>query len=360
MARWHEKGRPLMSNLRRVNDYILWDEGQRRFLPVYWRREILPKWLMFDTSDVIGPYTLTAAPVPSPPVGFKQPYWSVEGLDANMGTPFEVRSLVFADSSATGTAAADFTVRMKDQGSVREFMNRPVHIRTLAGVAQTPALLREPYFFQSQQNISCFFSMIGAPPQAVVRMYLIGAEYFPWSPEFIKRGVAKKTISRVIHRWMERKKYVCPYWLTTDEPTVLTANQTADFFLKVGDDGHFQAFTISAVSTGNFAWELSEAKTHQTISNGLATQTNALGNANFPTLLPTEYTLWSGYRLRLRLRDLTGAPNTIWFTIAGRKVYAPKRDVQDVLRQTAVPTPADTPTQIVPPPLVREQPLVKA
>lgn len=347
-----------MSNLRQINKYIVWDDKRKQYLPVYWRKEVLPKWLMFSTVDVMGAFTILAAPATTPPVGFKQPYWSVEGLDRNLGTPFEVRSIIFEDSTDT-TAAANFTVRMKDNGSVREFMNRAIHIRTFAGTAQTPALLREPYFFLSQNSISCYFTKV-AGGATTMRMALVGAEYFPWSPEFLRRPVASSTLRRVINRWLERRKYVNPYWLTTETPVNLLANATTDFFMKVGDDGHFQAFTMSAVSTGNFGWQLSEAKTNQTICNGQVTQANSLGTANFPTLLPTEYTIPAGYRLRLQLTDLSGAPNAIFITIAGRKVYAPFKDIKEVLRDTAVQTPADTPSEIVPPPLVRQAPLVRA
>jgi len=166
-----------MANLRNIDKYILWDEDRKQFLPVYWRREVLPKWLTFETTDVQGAYTVNAAGVDTPPVGFKQPYASVEGLDGGMGTPFEVRSLVFEDST-DGTANADFTVVLKDLGSVREFMNRPIHIRTLAGVAQTPALLREPYMFLSQRNVSATFAKVSGGA-TTVRLYMVGAEYFP-------------------------------------------------------------------------------------------------------------------------------------------------------------------------------------
>lgn len=353
-----------MANLRDIDQYVTWDEKRKQFLPVYWRKEVLPKWLMFDLSDVQGPYTIAAAPANTPPVGWKQPYASVEGLDGGLGTPFEVRSLVFASHStgappfAETTATANFTVRLKDQGTVREFMNRDIHIRCLAGTAQTPALLREPYMFLSQQNISAFFTKVAGGAVAV-RMALVGAEYFPWSPEFLRRPVARETIRRVIGRWIERRKYVLPYWLTTDVPVNLGVGAQADFLMKIGDDGHFQAFTMSAVSTGAFGWELSEAKTNQNISNGQVTLANGLGTANFPTLLPTEYTVPAGYRLRLRLTNLSAAPNSIFFTMTGRKVYVPFKDVKDVLKDTAVPTPADTPSLIVPPPFVHNATLIK-
>jgi hypothetical protein len=90
--------------------------------------------------------------------------------------------------------------------------------------------------------------------------------------------------------------------------------------------------------------------------NGLVTATTGLGNANFPAIWPTGFVIPSGYRLRLTITDLSGAPNTIFFTIAGRKIYAPFKQVREVLADTqvapSVPTPADSAAQLVPAPLV--------
>jgi hypothetical protein len=346
------------ANLRNIDKFLRWDNAQQMYFPNYFRKEILPKWLGFDSADLQAPNGLlpiAGGGANTPRVGFKQPYASVEGLDGNLGTPFEVRSIVFADS-IDGTAVADFTVRLEEMGEVRQLMNRDVHIRTFAGVAQTPALLREPYMFLSQHNISAQFNKTSAGATNC-RMFLCGAEYFPWSPEFIRRKRASEQLRSLIGKWMERRKYVTPFWLTTETPIDLAPNATGEFYLKIGDDGHFEGFTLARVSTGDFSWELSEPKTQQTIMNGTCTVANGLGDANFPTILPSAYLVPAGYRLRLQVTDLSGTNNEIFFTIAGRKIYAPFKQVGEVLAQTAikpsaVPTPADTPAQIVPAPLI--------
>jgi len=341
-----------MSNLRDIDKFIYWDPKRNQYVPYYWRKEILPLWMGFAQADIQAPNGVVTIPAAgagiAPRVGFKQDYASLEGLDQHLGTPFEVRSIVFEDSVDT-TALAQFTVLLQDLGQKRDFMNNPVHIRTIAGTAQTPALLREPYWFMSQANISAQFAkIVGGATTA--RMFLVGAQYFPWSPEFMRKTQSYAHMKKLILKWLERRKYVQPYWLTTEQPIVLGAGGTGEFFLKIGDDGHFEGFSIAVVSDGDFEWELSEPKTQQTIMNGSATLTNSLGNANFPTLLPTAYLVPSGYRLRLRITDLSGAPNTIFFTINGRKLYVPMADIGPMLNDTAVPTPADTPSEIVPAP----------
>lgn len=343
-----------MSNLRNINKYIVWDQRRQQYVPHYWRKEILPSWIGFDPSGTnvtqAGVLTVVGGGGSTPPADFKQPYSSVEGLDRNFGQPFEIRSLLFADST-DGQAAADWTVMLREVGEVRQFMNNPVHIRTLAGSAQNPYLLREPYFFLSQHSIQAQLNKTSAG-NVNVRMFLAGAQYYPWSPEFMRRKMNESKIRGLIGRWLERRKYITPFWLTTEQTVNLGANATGTFFLKVGDDGHFEGFTLTSVQTGNFAWEISEPKTNQTLMNGLATQTNSLGDSFFPTLLPTAYFVPSGYRLRLTITDLSGAPNEIFFTMGGRKLYVPMKDIEDVKMDTAVPTPADTPSEMVPAPLV--------
>lgn len=347
-----------MSNLRNIDKYIRWDNRTNLYYPEYYRKEILPKWLGFDTSYLNtnnGVVTLNAAGGGPVVTGFKQPYASVEGLDGGLGTPFEVRSIVFADST-DGTANAEFTVVLKELGEARDFMNNPIHVRTIAGTAQTPGFLNEPYMFLSQHNLQATFVKL-AGGQVNVRFFLCGAEYFPWSPEFMRRQTSAQKMQNVIRQWIERRKYVTPFWITPDEQEVtVDANATADFYMKIGNDGHFEGFKAASVSSGTYLWELQEPKTQQTIMNGQVSGATGTGTANFPALWPTAYLIPAGYRMRLRITDTSGLENRIFFTISGRKIYSPFKQVQEVLHDTRVdvpvpPTPADTPSQIVPAPL---------
>lgn len=345
-----------MATLRDIDKFIEWDPGLRIYKPVFWRRNLLPYQLGFVETDVAfnQPFTIAAAGTPTRPVHFKQPYSSVEGLDSNLGNPLAIQSIVFADST-DGTANADFTVMLKEIGESREFMNREVHIRTIAGTAQQVGLLREPYFFPSQHTIQAQFRKI-AGGAVNMRMYFNGAQYYPWDPNFMLKPKDKGEIMSRIEAWMHRRRYISPYWLTTDVPVALGANATGDFQAKVGDDGHFEVFGLTAVATGNFDLEVSEVKTKQTLMNGAITQTNGIGNARFPTIFFKSYLVPAGYRLNCRITDLSGAPNAIWLTMFGRKVYVPFKRLEEVLGQsqpviTGVRTMVDSPTLMVPKPI---------
>lgn len=345
-----------MATLRDIDKYINWNPQRQTYEMVFWRRNVLPNWLYFDLSDVnVGglssPLTIAAAGTPTRPVSYKQQYTSVNGLDEGLGNPFAVQSLIFEDST-DGTAAADFTVMLKEMGEVREFMNRPVHVRTLYGTAQQPGFLREPYLFLGQHNIQ-FQAAKVAGGATTARLYMAGSQYYPWDPELIAKPDQKRHMVDLLRRWINRRKYVTPFWFTTDTPAVLGANATAQFRIKNGDDAQFECFALSAVSTGNFAISIVEIKTKQTWMNGQITQTNGIGTARFPTILPMPYLLPGGNFLNVTLTDLSGAPNTIFLTLAGRRIYSELTKVNEVLQDTkaGLPIPADTPTMIIPKPL---------
>jgi len=199
------------------------------------------------------------------------------------------------------------------------FMNQPVHIRTLAGSAQLPCWLREPYMFPSQHVIQAQFANLSGVA-VNTRMFLDGAQYYTWSPALQRNSAAKELLVAGLKKWQQRRPYVTPFWLTTDTPIALTAGQTANFNSKIGDDGHVELFTLMAVSTGTFGFSVQEVKTKQTLMNGIVTGTNAAGNAQYPCILATPYLVPAGYNLQYTVWDLSGAPNNIYLTWQARKI----------------------------------------
>ena len=314
-----------MNRLKAIDNFLKLNPTTGRYNPVEWRRYILPAFKYFTLSDVQGIFTIEAAGTPTRLVSYVQQYSSVNGRDQGLGTPFEVKQLLFEDST-DGTASAAFTVMLKEMGESRLFMNFPVHVRTLCGTGQYPARLREPYMFFSSHNIQAQFNKITGGA-TTMRMYLGGAEYFPWA---VPQDNNREKIISILKQWKERQKYVWPYWLTPDENVSLAANAEANFDIKVGEDGHFEVFTIQAVSTGNFEYEISEVKTGAMLSNGRATKTNSLGDARLPTILPESYLIRAGYRINIKIKDLSGATNNIYFTMAGRRINAPLKDIPDL------------------------------
>jgi len=305
---------------RAIDKYIRFDKASGKFLPDESRRYILPFHAFFDLSDVAGVYALPGSATPAQLVCWKQPYSSINGMDANLGTPLQIKSLLISDSTNYDTA--DYLVELNELGESRKFMNKPVHVRTIFGTAKYPGTLCEPYMFSSQHQIQMQFTNLSVTGRSV-RPYLSGAQYYPWAAQSAK---SRDALASVIKRWNMRRGQVWPFWLTTEEPISLAANAEANFEMLPGQDAQFIARFMTAVSTGNFEYSLLEVKTQQSLTNGRATFTNTLGDARLPKRLSKDYVVPAGYRLRLTVKDLSGATNNIYFTIAGKKVYAPLND----------------------------------
>jgi len=326
-----------------VDKYFHWDEQAKRFSPQWWRADLQPFWLYFDISNTAIPKVINAAPGATPISSFIVPYSSNQGADNWLGNPMEVRTLLFEDSTAT-TALANWTVKLKQVGETRDLMNAPVHVRTLCSDAQFPSVWREPLFLPSQSAVECQLQMLAGGP-VNVRMYMAGCQYFSWSPDLLAFPQAREHVHERIRKLMNRRRQVHPYWLTTDDgPVELAANQTLLRLIRPGEGSQFEGFTMNSVQDGNYELEIKEVKTGQTLMNGVITSNNSIGDYQYPTILPCKYLIPGGHYLSLRFTDLSGAPNTVWFTLAGRKIYAPIKSVNEATRELdTVPVPADAP-----------------
>jgi hypothetical protein len=324
-----------MDYAKLVNKVFEYDGAAKRIVTRRNNRYILPAWLMFDTSDVpTGVFTIAAAGLPTRPVGWKQPYTSLGGLDAGFGQPLEVKYLLLSDSTV-GLGAADYEVSLFEMGMTRKFMNRACHVRTIFGDAKYPGRMKEPFMFWSQHQVQAQFNKLTGGA-ANVRAYLAGAQYYPWVPQ---PDESRNKVVEYLKKWKNRQESVWPFWLTTERAVSLTSGQEANFEMLVGQDAHFLASSIAVVSDGNFEWDLLEVKTGQQLSSGRITKTNSLGDARLPHILPVPYLVPAGYRLRLTVKDLSLATNRIFFTIQGRRINGPLVDVPRILCSTDVGEP---------------------
>jgi len=331
-----------MPGVRDVDKFFKYDPATGQYNPELWRRALLLNWMYPDPNVTTNPFTIPAAGSPLR-LFFRNPYSSGQGWDNGYGSPFEAKNLIFEDST-DGTAAANWTAAFQEIGEARRFQNNPIHIRTIAGTAQTPALLREQYWFPSAHVIQADLNKIsGGAVNA--RMYFGGTQYYPWDADLRTNPAKFAKVQERIKKFANRRKFVTPFFLTLDStPLTLTAGQTTQVTTKIGDDGHVELFAFTAVSTGNFGITISEVKTKQTLMNGQITQTNGIGTANFPALFPLPYLVPAGYRLNFSFEDLSNATNTIFITLQGRKIWAPMLEpakVEELLRELQVPVASD-------------------
>jgi hypothetical protein len=338
-----------MGDLFDAEKFFRWNPATQRYQPLLWRRAILPAWLTVAETDQQYHYQLAAYPAVGRPLHIQPELGSAQGADQGLGSPFEIRKLVFCDSTV-GTAAAAFTVKLRDQGAGRDLTSRRMHIRNVAGTAQLPFRMLEPYFLPSRSALQLEFQNLGAA--TYIRFFLHGANYYPWAPG-INPG-DQDTIKTLIRRWLNRRDCITPYWmgLEADDFIALPRSSNATYYMKNGEDGHFEALALMAVADGDFALQMKEVSTGGTVANGYVSQLNGIGNATLPFFFPAPWLIPAGMRIKLDFTDLSGlSVNNIWICMYGRRIYAPLKDVREVLRSTVVDVPADAGRVEVPPPL---------
>lgn len=302
-----------------------------------WRRSIKPYWLYFDGQDGALQFAAGAANDTQRPK-YRQQSSSNNWLDDTMRTPFLIQQVVHSESE-NGTANSNFTITIRQRSAARNLMSRPIHIRTFAGTAQTPALLREPLLFPSNSFLDCEITRIDNTSLRNLRMYLCGSLYTPWANDLTINPDWKAKIVDIIKKWDVRNRYVIPYYITPDDDIEITGDSTQEAFFKNSDDSCIEIFGATVVADGNFSLEISETRTRTLLQNGVITNTNAIGTANFPAIWPTSYLLYPGYRLRFLFSDLSSSANTVYLTLFGRKIYAKPDKVLQVLKDTQPPTP---------------------
>jgi hypothetical protein len=316
-----------------VDDYIRFNPQTQLFEPVWWRRDTLPFWLYPDEQYLTGAVNIQAAGTLTPTVNYKLPHASLN-MDANLGNPLLINELVFEDST-DGTANANWTIFIKDMGDLTQFMNNPVHILNFAGTSQLPALLTEPLFLPTRHNLMVQFAKIsGGAVNA--RFFPCGQLFFTWSTNLQKYPKDHAIMVALINKYLERRKYISPFYLSPDNaPIVLAPGQTGEFNALIGDQGHFEASHILATTNDVFEVEFFNPITRQTLMNGRI-HSSLLGNANNPQPFPAGFLVPEGETVRFIVKNISNQTITSWITLRGQRIRAPLKNIADVQKDLVI------------------------
>jgi hypothetical protein len=286
-------------------------------------RNIMPYALAPDSFDGTVPYTIPAAGGGA----LLLKYSGINNFQTIWGTPFELKRFIFATPNG-GTPTADVSVRLRMMAG-RDFMNAPVHIRTLYGltnaVGHLPSFIREPLFLFTSEYIMAEFENLSGGSSKIFP-YMLGVQYYPITGKNATPGDLR--IVDKIKKWRNRSRSTYPFWLTTPAPIVHAAvvGDTQQSQIKIADTP-YEASSIACVATNtDFELEIKEVVSGQTLMNGRITQTNGLGDSALPTVLPFSYMLPKGAILRITTTQLAASTNTIYLTFQGRKINAPMAD----------------------------------
>lgn len=261
-------------------------------------------WLVPD--DPNNPVVL-AAGATSPPTPF------TVGQDG----PFEGFYLTHNKLNNT-----DVLVDIYDEGAKRHLMNRAVHIDTLMGQTFAgagpvaagigPHLFAETLFMHTSRTLIMTF-VDGAAGNTIFPA-VIGRRWYNYANPSV-------SMAKAVEKRGARARFSTPFFLTTQDDIVLAAGATAPAFMQVTPEAHFEWFKLTAVSTGPFTFQIQDARNRRSISDGPIHVGAGAGQAPLPMVLPEPILYQANTRLRIDVTDLSAAPNTIFLTLCGRRVY---------------------------------------
>ncbi|MGH8898200.1 MAG: hypothetical protein ACRDZ4_14565 [Egibacteraceae bacterium] len=285
------------------------------------KRHVRPFWLV--------PKLLTEQQVTLAPAG--APGDRVPGITFEIDTQghFEIAYSMFqADSS-------DFVVTIMDGGNNnKQLMNTDVHAATIAGNAQRPLIWPETYFLNVQnapRQLTMNFRNL-SPLQNRVRWCFHGRRWYHMeSPPEVQRkmeerwGRMEKTYTYFITLSLAEAGYgpstpegANPPGLTLAAGQALIENAAPIFWAT--DEADTEVHKLAAISTGPFEFQLREAQSGRTLSNGFIQVTNGWGDGQFPFIFAETFLFERNYKVLFEVRDLSGAPNIIYPTMIGRRL----------------------------------------
>ncbi len=322
-----------MRDTNAVDKFMRINPATHMIEPNWMWRDVLPFALGPDasryTSGAISLVGTTPVTVP-----YKLPHSSL-GFDDTVGSPLQINQFV---QTGTSQSNPQFTVFMTDQGDQRQYMNYPIHVDTFAGTGQLSSRLTEDLFLPTRHQLMVqFTNIVGGTISA--QLYMLGKYFDTWSSNLQGKPIDHKAIIAAVNRALERRKYVTPYWMTTEGGMVtVPANQTVEVDTLVGDEGHFESshilrkFTGGVATTSPFELELINPQTRQSLMNGRI-HSYMIGNAQNPQPFPAPFLIPAGQTLRFRITDLSGSTNNVYLTLRGMRIRAPFKSRMEVERE---------------------------
>jgi hypothetical protein len=270
------------------------------------------------------------------------------GYDDQVGTPLQINQIV--QTSSLGLTASEALVFITDQGDQRQYMNYPVHIRTIGGNGQLSGRLTEDLFLPTRHQLLVTFTPNGNDSETV-QLYFIGKLFDTFSSNLQTYPEDHAAMIGLINKHLERRKYVTPYWIVPPPSEIqgladvgsvqVPANQTVEVDALVGDEGHFECSHILRAYTGGdrtlapFELELINPQTRQSIMNGRI-HSQFIGDAYNPQPFPAPFIVPAGQLLRFKITDLSGSINSVYLTLRGMKIRAPFKSRAEVDKEFGI------------------------
>lgn len=269
---------------------------------------------------------------PNPIKQHVRPYWlttdPVAVTLAGQGTPGDTVTLDFnIDTQGhfdweyiVGSSDYAFTLEFFDPGKQRLLQNRPVHSNCIVGIGARPFKLPESYFFnvgQSQRSLQCKIRNLNSLPN-VVRLTLYGRRFY--------HHECPPDIALEMVRKFERNERAHVYFLQPKEETLqgtmvaIAPGAAATYTFESDDSADTILTKLMYASTGVFNCLIRERSTNRTLMTRDIYSNMMWGNAEFPSFFADTYLLERMRQLLVTVTDLSGAPNTVFLTMAGTRL----------------------------------------
>jgi len=310
---------------RFLQEYKKWQETYDGFYINPTKRHVRPFWLLpkLPAEQVI---TLAAA-------GLAGDRVTNIGFEVDTQGHFEVAYAMFIAMDDMGGAQSNFVVEIFDGGNnMKGLQNREVHAAAVAGTARRPFIWPETYFLNTQSAPRTLFMNFRnlTAGNLTLRWAFHGRRWYHLE--------ANAEVQRAIQEKFERMEKTYTYFLTltmdgyspsTPEGAnppglTLAAGQTvqensAPYFWAT-NEADTEIHKLTYFATGPFEFQLREAESGRTLSNGWVQVTNGWGDGEFPFVLPETFLMERNYKVLFEVHDLSGSQNIIYPVLTGRRL----------------------------------------
>lgn len=236
----------------------------------------------------------------------------------------EIFSIIGSQRGVVADVNNRLTVQIRDTAFRRTLMNRPILFDHVFGSVFQPFFLGESILLEGQQTLEFTFFNNSAGGNAVVAMMLE-------TRKFQASALSNPVNTDQIQLLRQRKTFMNPFWLTSDQAIQIPAGGTATAFFRNTRDyylilQYIMARTITAGVAGDLqeriAYFIRDAKTGRPLMNQPVTLNMGTGTSQFPFVLPTALMVEPFTNIQIDFFNLvTDQPTEVFWTFFGTGLY---------------------------------------
>jgi len=291
------------------------------------KRHVRPFWLV---PKLVSEQNVALTPAGTP--GARQ-----AGIAFEVDTQghFEIAYAMFKATDDDGNDVSDFLVEIFDGGNnMKGLQNTELHAVAVAGSARRPFIWPETYFLNVQNAPRTMFMNFRnlSTGNLNIRWVFHGRRWY--------HKEATPEVQRAIQEKFDRMEKTYTYFLTlslaasnytpstpegANAPGITLASGQqllegqAPFFWAT-DEADTEVHYLTYRATGPFEFQLREAESGRTLSNGFVQVTSGWGDGEFPFVFPETLLMERNYKVLFEVRDLSGAENIIYPVLTGRRL----------------------------------------